>query len=220
MGTDLENFEAYFHVKAFDVISAGQFKKHISKCRECGDHWAVQMYARHCVTANRLRDLTSLISQLTTPSSLTLQKVCKDVISCAQPPIKVLTGQNVCCLTSMTIEHCVDLTKPGKNAKEVHVHPRFWHFFLFLWFCSKLEYVIRACTKQWMDIAGSACKSKDYMEICKEFTTQNSEFVKKLHELFELGHSYVTTSLIMHRDKAIVQPILNPPLSFYSHDAH
>jgi hypothetical protein len=219
MATDLENFQAYFHIKAFDVISAGQFKKHISKCRECGDQWAVQMYTRHCTISNRLRDMTSLISQLNTPSSHLLQKICKDVISCAQPPIKVLTGQNTCCLTGVSVEYCVDLTKPGKNAKEVHVHPRFWHFFLFLWFCSKLEYVIRACTKQWVDNMDDSLKTKEYMDICKEFTVQNEHLTARMHGLFEMAQAYVTASLLTHRDKARVQPVLHPPAEFFQPDA-
>ena len=140
-----------------------------------------------------------------------VQKICKDVMSCAQPPIKVLTGENVCCLTGVTAQHCIDLTRVGKNASEVFVHPRFWHFFVFLWLCAKLEYVVRACTKQWLEARGIKPVPKSYTTVCEEYASQNQVFNERLFLLLERALEYTSLSLSLYRDKYALQPVLSVP---------
>lgn len=206
-----EDFHAYSQIKAYDVISAGNFKRHMSQSRDNGEKWAILMYNRQNAVQNRVRDVSSLVGQLTMPNSVHIQRICKDVMSCAQPPIKVLTGHNTCCITGVSTEHCIDLTRVGKNSKEVFVHPRFWHFFVFLWFCSKLEYVIRACTKQWMDSREQQkAGAENYTQLCEEYSLQNAELNKQLFRLFTKGVAYITTSLSVYRDKYALQPMLTP----------
>jgi hypothetical protein len=209
-----EDFHAYAQVKAYDVISAGHFKRHLSSSRDNGDKWAVQMYNSHNMVQGKVREVFNLVAQLTTPNSQLIQKICKDVMSCAQPPIKVLTGSNVCCLTKAHTEHCIDLTRMGKNSKEVFVHTRFWHFFVFLWFCAKLEYVIRACTKQWLDTQPCKPHPGNYTSLCEEYTLQNTEFNNKLFQLFVKGIDYISLSLITFRDKYALLPMLTPPTEY------
>jgi hypothetical protein len=196
------------------VISAGHFKRHLSQCRDNGDRWAVMMYSHQNAIQNKVKEVFSLVSQLTSPSSSLVQRVCKDVMSCAQPPIRVLTGRNVCCLSGVSIDHCLDLTRVGKNSKEMLVHPRFWHFFVLLWFCSKLEYVIRACTKQWLDTHGVTPVPSNYTALCEDFTHENHDLVKQLYELFEKGLDYISVSLSVYRDKYALQPILIPTKTY------
>jgi hypothetical protein len=206
-----EDFQAYAQVKAFDVVSSGHFKRHLGSCRENGDRWAVVMYNRQNKVVARVREVFTLVAQLTTPRSQTIQRICKDVMSCAQPPIKVLTGKNVCSLTGVCVEHCIDLTRVGKNASEVYVHPRFWHFFVLLWFCAKLEYVIRACTKQWLEAQGIKPIPNSYTTVCEEYAAQNQEFNERLFQLLERALEYTTMSLTMYRDKYALQPVLSVP---------
>jgi hypothetical protein len=203
-----EDFQAYSQIKAYDVISAGNFKRHMSQSRDNGEKWAIQMYNRQNAVQNRVKEITTLVGQLTTPNSMHIQRICKDVMSCAQPPIKVLTGHNTCCLTGVRTEHCIDLTRVGKNSKEVYVHPRFWHFFVFLWFCAKLEYVIRACTKQWLDTCDRRAGVENYTQLCEDYTQQNGDLNGQLFRLFTKGVAYITTSLSVYRDKYALQPML------------
>jgi hypothetical protein len=210
----LDDFHAYAQSKAFDVISSGQFKRHLGACRENGDKWAVVMYNRQNKVNLRVRELFSLVNQLTTPRSQQIQKICKDVMACAQPPVKVLTGRNTCCITGVTADHCIDLTRTGKNSAEVYVHPRYWHFFVFLWFCAKLEYVIRACTKQWLEIHRIKNLPQQATELCEEYTCQNAEFNERLFRLLVRGIDYTTTSLSLYRDKYALLPVLSPSDEF------
>jgi len=214
MGVTLDDFLAYSQIKSYDVISTGQFKRHLSQCRDNGDKWAIVMYSRQTNVQSKLREVFNLVNQLNTPGSNHIQRICKDVMTCAQPPIRVLTGHNVCCLTGLKTEHCIDLTRVGKNSKEVHVHPRFWHFFVLLWYCAKIEYVIRACTKQWIERSGAKPSTCNYTKICEEFFEQNNDFLIKLFQLFEKGIAYTTESLIVYRDKYVLQPVLKPTQEF------
>jgi hypothetical protein len=169
------------------------------------------MYNRQNKVAGKVREVFSLVAQLTTPQSQRIQRICKDVMSCAQPPIKVLTGESVCCLTGVSVEHCIDLTRVGKNSVEVYVHPRFWHFFVFLWLCAKLEYVVRACTKQWLETQGIKPAPKNYTTLCEEYAVQNLVFNERLFRLLERALEYTTMSLTLYRDKYALQPVLNAP---------
>ena len=214
----VEDFHAYAQIKAFDVISAGHFKRHLSVSRDNGDKWAVQMYSRHNMVQGKVRDIFNLVAQLTTPNSQTIQKICKDVMSCAQPPVKVLTGANVCCLTQINTEHCIDLTRAGKNSRDVFVHTRFWHFFVLLWFCAKLEYVIRACTKQWLDNQAMKQVPSNYTRLCEEYTMQNMDLNEKLFQLFMKGIDYITLSLATYRDKYALAPMLTPSGEYLEED--
>ena len=209
-----EDFHAYAQAKAFDVISSGHFKRHLGTCRENGDQWAVIMYNRQNKVAGKVREVFSLVAQLTTPRSQQIQRICKDVMSCAQPPIKVLTGENVCSLTGQSAEHCIDLTRVGKNSSEVFVHPRFWHFFVFLWFCAKLEYVVRACTKQWLEVRGVKPVPKNYTTVCEEYAVHNLVFNERLFLLLERALEYTTLSLSLYRDKYALQPVLTAPAEY------
>jgi hypothetical protein len=209
-----EEFQAYAQIKAYDVISSGHFKRHLSQSRENGDRWAVMMYSRQTAVQNRVKEVFNLVAQLTTPSSAVIQRICKDVMSCAQPPIRVLTGRNVCCISGVSTEHCVDLTRVGKNSKEILVHPRFWHFFVLLWFCAKLEYVIRACTKQWLETQDVKATPGNYTILCEDFLHNNSEMVEQLYRLFVKAVDYISQSLSIYRDKYALRPILVPSKVF------
>lgn len=211
----LDDFHAYAQVKAFDVISSGQFKRHLGTCRENGERLAVVMYNRQNKVVARIREVFSLVAQLTTPKSQTIQRICRDVMACAQPPIKVLMGRNRCSLTGIYTDHCVDLTRTGKNSDGVYVHPRFWHFFVFLWYCAKLEYVIRACTKQWLQtLHGVDSTPACVTEVCEEYVSQNNEFNERLFRLLERGVDYTSLSLTLYLDKYALQPMLSPPDEF------
>lgn len=120
-----------------------------------------------------------------------------------------MAGENTCSLTGVRTEHCIDLTRMGKNSKEVFVHPRFWHFFVLLWYCAKLEYVIRACTKQWLDAQKIRPEPRTYTAVCEEYTVQNEWFNERLFQLLERALEYTTISLTLYRDKYALVPVLD-----------
>lgn len=213
MALALQDFKGYVHLQAYNVISAGHFKRHLSQCRDDGDEWAIRMYRQTMAVQARVRDIVTLVGKL--PSTKPLPRICKDVMTCAHPPIKVLPGQGVCSISGKSAQHCVDLTRAAKNSKETLVHPRFWFFFVMLWFCSKLEYVVRACTKQWIEANGLRPENTNFTELCEAFAEQNEVLVHDLHRLFERGMAYICTSLNKHLEQHVLSPMLVPGQEYY-----
>ena len=216
MSVSLDQFQSYYQIKAYDVISAGQYRKHLGQCRDNGDHWAVQLYNKHNTVYQKIRELASLVQGMNNPLSKGIQELCKDVMACAQPPIRLQAGLGTCKITGEVSEHCLDLSRPGKDTNEVLVNNKFWYFFVFLWYCSKLEYIIRSCTKQWL-IKNKLKPSSDvYIDACDQFMQANESEVAVMHQLFNKALEYVCTSVQRYTSKYDVQAVLIPPPDFMS----
>mmetsp|Transcript_58594 Transcript_58594/g.154860 ORF Transcript_58594/g.154860 Transcript_58594/m.154860 type:complete len:255 (+) Transcript_58594:2822-3586(+) len=216
MAVSLPVFEAYFKHTAYDFISSGQFKRHLGSARDGGEKWASVMYSRYNEVRQKIRDVGGVVSEMTNPLNRTIQGLCRDVMTCAQPPVRLQAGLGTCVITGETCEHCLDLTRPGKEGgRQVLVHNRFWYFFVFLWYCSKLEYIIRSCTRQWMTSSGVSVRSSNYMPLCEEFSRTSANDVELMHQLFNKGWGYVTESLQRHCDKYVSQAVLCPPPEFF-----
>ena len=147
----LEEFRQFYLAKSYDVIGQGTFRKHLCKCKEAGDPWAVEMNAGVTKVHQAVRGVQARVAHIPKPRNALLQQLCRDVMVGAQPPIRMYAGYTTCCLSGVSCNICIDLTRPAKNAQHVHIHARFSHFFLMLWYCSKLEYVVRSCAKAWLE---------------------------------------------------------------------
>jgi hypothetical protein len=207
-------FLSYCKLKAYDVLSAGHFRKYLSSSRDSGETWAVTLYNQHNIVQQKIKELSLLVADMSNPLVKPMQVICKDVMSCAQPPVKLQAGVNKCSITKRYSEHCLDLTKIGKDiSRQILVNNRFWYFFVFLWYCSKLEYILRSCAKQWMAVHNVKPSSNpaQYNSLCEEFLLHNVADIGVMHELFLKAYDYVTKSLRQHNDKYSVQMVLQPP---------
>ena len=205
----LEDFTEFLQSKAYDVLSDGAFKKHLVYSRDGGEAWAVQMHARQ----NRVVVECRAVQGKALGATGRLAQVCRDVMASAHPPVKVFTGYSRCSLTGEHTDYSIDLTRNSKGSPECHVHPRFWHFFVMLWFVSKVEYVARACTKQWAERHRES--QRDYTLLCKKFVAENAELIDQLYRIFTKSVAYVCRSLELHREDSEVQPILQPPPEYF-----
>lgn len=204
-----EEFARFLHSKAYDVISNGNFRKHLMQCRDRGDVWAVQMTANQARVNQECRTVQSLVGGMLGTSDDSWALICKDVMSSAQPPTKVLAGYTTCFFTGERLDCCIDLTKNGKKSKEVHVHLRYWHFFIFLWFIAKLEYIIRACTKCWLERARDG-EEQNYTYLCERFVEENREFTRNMYQVFLKAVDYVTQTVQLYKEEFQIQPVLKP----------
>jgi len=150
-----------------------------------------------------------------TPQQAEWAGICRDVMASAQPPIRVFTGFSRCSLTGEALDYSIDLTRAGKNSKGVYVHLRFWHFFIFLWFTAKIEYIIRSCTKQWMEaLQDPQASPKDFTGLCERFRGENEPLIHQMGALFQRAHDFVSVSVDLYQAQFDVQPVLRPPESF------
>ena len=208
-----EDFLAFTVCRSMDVIYSAQFKRHLSTCRERGDPWAVDMSNAQGRMAARCKEWTT---QMLRMQSDTLKQVCRDVINSSQPPVKLVTVPGVCAISGQKIEHCLNLTRLSKNSKSVLVHTRYWHFCIFLWYCSKLEYIVRAYAKNWLESQGPVSLELDQLpQLMRRFTEQNQDNIVKMHRLYQMAAAYASASLKKSMSHDNVTPVLQPPPGYF-----
>ena len=195
----LDDFQHFYLAKSYDVIGLGSFRRHVCKCKESGDPWAVEMNAGVNRVQQAVRALQARISQIPKPRNALLQQLCRDVMVGAQPPIRMYAGYTTCSLSGVSCNTCIDLTRPAKNSQHVHIHARFSHFFLMLWFCSKLEYVVRSCAKAWLERQADR-EEKSFKELCEKFKGDTDEYCRQLHGVLTRSYCHVgkTLDVLMH----------------------
>ena len=187
----VSEFQSFFHAKAFDIIGNGTFKKHLAKCKEANDMWAIQMTADIQTIQNKIRDIQVLVHEIPA-SPCQFFEICRDVMSSAQPPVKMYAGTAMCALTQNICQHCLDFSKIHKNTKTLYIDARFSNFFLFLWFSNKLEYVIRSYVRSWLE---DTKKDLDQVTLCQMVQQDFKDKISSLHALFCLSYQHVTVSL-------------------------
>jgi hypothetical protein len=195
----LEDFRHFYLAKSYDVIGQGTYRRHLCKCKEAGDPWAVDMNVGLTKVHGLVKAIQARVAGIPRPRNALLQQLCRDVMVGAQPPIKMFAGYTQCCLSGVSCNTCIDLTRPIRNAQHVHIHARFSHFFLMLWYCSKLEYVVRSCAKAWLERQDSRDEA-NFREMCEAFTGESREYCEQLHQVFmrSLGHVHRTLDVLMH----------------------
>ena len=197
-------FQNFFYAKAFDIVSNGSFKKHLTKCKEANDQWAVDMYNDTQIIQNIIKDLQALVHEIpATPSKFF--EVCKDVMSSAQPPIKMYAGTATCVLTNTICHHCLDFSKIHKKEGSVFVDAKFSQFFLLLWYCNKIEYIIRSFTRNWVD---QQTEAQDFKTLCENIQNTFTPHITKIHNLFMLSHDHVVQSLHLLIAAQLHRPII------------
>lgn len=206
-----DDFLAFFQYKTYDVLSNGNYKKHLTQSKENGDSWAIDM---HCRQNKVQQSIKQVHLKLNAINKSKLGIACKNVTNCAQPPIRIFLGFSQCFITGIHSDKCLDLSKNGKKSQEIHIHPKFAYFFLFLWYICKLEYVIRACAKNWMDKGKKREEglNQQYFEL---YMQENEQLCKNLYEILSKALQYVQSSLDLYHEEFLVCPILQPEV--YSH---
>ena len=182
------------------------------------------------ITAACKRVQTLIIAMQDTPQHRDWAMICRDVMASASPPVKVFTGRTQCHLTAAGLDHSLDLSKAGKNAKDIRVHLRFFYFFLYIWLISKIEYVIRSSVKSWLepepaqDNAPSPADSdtpanrditsdiaiRDITGLCERFRVENEALIGSFARLFVRAYAYVTASIDLYKQEFDIAPVLRP----------
>jgi len=187
----LQEFKSFFNAKAFDVIGNGTFRKHLAKCKEAGDPWAVDMGAHIQSVQAHIKDVTSAIAAMPQTSNK-LHEICKDVMMGAQPPTKLHAGCIKCCITQKQCMRCLDLTRNHKSGGHLYVDARFCFFFMLLWYCNKLEYIIRSFTRTWLD---SRDEQESFESQCRAIEEELGPQILSMHKLFVMAQNHILSTL-------------------------
>lgn len=201
-----KEFQDFFLAKAYDVVGNGAYKKHLARCKDGGDMWAVDMSNHIQSMQSHIKDVASAVQNMPqTPNKL--HEICKDVMVSAQPPIKLHAGCVTCCITDKTCMKCLDLSKTHKSGSCVFVDARFCFFFMLLWYCNKLEYIIRSFTRTWLD-----ARSEDdtFQDICKALVREMEQRIASMHRLFVVAKSHIILTLKRYSETNKISLILDP----------
>jgi hypothetical protein len=213
-GVKLKDFEQFFLYMAYDAMGkVGSFRRHMCHRKDTGDLWALEMNAGLTKVRAAVKSLQTKVSTLPKPRNADIQLLCREVMTSAQPPIKMYAGYTRCYLSKQHCNMCVDLTRPSKNATHVHVHARYSHFFLMLWFTNKIEYIVRSCARAWYD-SMQEDGTQSISDMCKQFAASTTELRTNLFSIFQRGYQHVDRSL----DEIFRASVEAPSLTLAAHD--
>lgn len=186
-----EEFKNFFYAKAFDVIGNGTFRKHLAKCRDAGDPWAVKMSLHVQAVQGHIKAIHSTVHSMPQTSN-NMHEICKDVMVGAQPPTRLHAGCVRCSVTKRQCMKCLDLTRNHKGSQSLFIDARFSLFFMLLWYCNKIEYIIRSYTRTWLD---SRSDQETYEAQCRAIQSEMEGVQQSMYNLFTSGKRHITETL-------------------------
>lgn len=146
-----EQFRDYVHMKSFDVIGDNNYRRYVVQSKENGEEWAQRM----CSSVNQfntcIKRTMSLVDGLQSDGKIKLYKVCQEVTSSLNHPLKERPGWNICFISGERTDSCVEVSRSGRSDTCTIVHSKYSTFISFLWYVVKFEQIIRMMTKQWIE---------------------------------------------------------------------
>lgn len=200
----LDDFRGFFLAKAYDVVGNGAYRKHLARCKEAGDPWALAMTTQLQTVQGQIREVHTSVTSMQ-PSQNGLHEICREVMMSAQPPIRLHAGCVTCSITGRRCLKCLDLSKAHKSDSHVYVDPRFCLFFMLLWYCNKLEYVIRCFTRTWLDTRQD---TETFKTLCCSLRDDMDPTIVRMHALFVSGRSHVLATIAHHARQNQYEPVL------------
>lgn len=191
-----DEFQSFFKAKAFDVIGNGTFRKHLAKCKDAGDVWAVEMGNHMQSVQNHIKEITTIVTNMPQTSNK-MHEICKEVMMGAQPPTKLYAGCVTCCVTNRQCIKCLDLTRNHKGTTPVFVDARFCYFFMLLWYCHKIEYVMRSFTRTWLDARD---EQETFKAQCEAIQVELRDNVHSMYRLFVIAKRHIMSTLRIYEN--------------------
>lgn len=203
----LDEFRGFFLAKAYDVIGNGAYRKHLARCKDTGDPWAIAMSGQMQVVQAQVREVHAAVTAMP-PGPNRLNEICRDVMMSAQPPIRLHAGCVPCSITGRRCIRCLDLSKAHKGNAQLYVDPRFCFFFMLLWYCNKLEYIIRCYTRTWLD---QRQDTETFKALCCALRDDLEPTVARMHRLFAVAKDHVLATIQRYTETNTYEPVLSAP---------
>lgn len=185
-------FTDFVLFKAFDVISgSGSYRKFVHQSSDNGEEWAIRMMKSVSDMNAILKDLHSVVERVRRLPNSKVATVCNEIVLATRAPIRIISGWSTCFLTDNQAHNCIDVSRVVKNGQTIPLHPRFSYFVLQLFYCHRLEHVIRTYTKSWMDAQNGVT---DIHELTALFQEQVALF-HSMRVKFCEGYEHVRCSL-------------------------
>ena len=209
MPCTLEEFTDYFMAKAYDVIGDGAYRKHLRGCKDAGDAWAVSMHSSVQAVTSDMRQVAAVLANLSGSCSH-LASICHHVTVSAQAPIRLHVGSVMCSITRQLCPRCLNLSYNSKVHDCIYVHVRFCRFFMLLWYCYKIEYIVRCCVRAWIDDHVQQNDETTFKHIAHRLQEMRPQ-IKQMHDLFLVAQDHIIASLQAHVAACTANVLVVPP---------
>jgi hypothetical protein len=129
-------------LKAFDVVSSGQYRKFVLRKKDLCEQWAMTMHDNyHCLT-QEVRNLSKYVTLARSQGHIDIALVCSKLSNCTECPHTHDSGWNTCTITKVQCVGGVRVNS-ANEATAIFVHPRFLRFCLSFWYTSRFDHVLR-----------------------------------------------------------------------------
>jgi len=134
--------KSFVLLKAFDVVSSGQYRKFVLRKKDLCEEWAMTMHDHYHMIMTEVRNLAKYPVLSRSQGHMEVGLVCAKLLNCVECPQSVTSGWNTCVITKV---QCVGGVRVNSSseATPVVVHSRFLRFCLSYWYASRIEHVLR-----------------------------------------------------------------------------
>ena len=189
---DRTSFKDFVVCKALDVISGnGAYRKYLHQCCENGEPWAQRVNASVATMNAAIKDLHATIERVRRLPNSKVGKACSEIVFSIHAPVRVIPGWSTCFITECQAQNCIDVSRATKQNQTLPVHPKFAYFVLMLFYTHRIEHVIRAYTKLWLE---TQPPQADMSDLTARFQDQ-PELFDKMYDRFAEGYAHVKSSL-------------------------
>jgi hypothetical protein len=129
-------------LKAFDVVSSGQYRKFVLRKKDLCDQWAMTMHDNYHMMMLEVRSLSKYTVLARSQGHMEVAMVCNKLLNCIECPHRETSGWNTCSITKV---QCVGGVRVNSTSEAIAVivHPRFLRFCLSYWYTSRFDHVLR-----------------------------------------------------------------------------
>jgi hypothetical protein len=214
----MSTLRSFLTLRAYDIISNGQYKKHVVQNKENCENWAINLYADYQKTLLCLRNVTQIQTQLRSSGYDRLATLCNIVSECNEYPFTHNDTWSVCYLTGVRCKHSLQIKRtqlmftstkrarlstsmqmstmhPNRADDTIDIHSKYRQFLVSYWLLTRFDTVIKVMVRQWMN-QPEQYESSDYNFLCRNFCN-DVEFQENIEKVF--FHSWEHVQLSMSR---------------------
>jgi hypothetical protein len=213
-----KTLNSFLTMRAYDIISNGQYKKHVVHNKENCEAWAIELYAHYQKTLACMRNVSQIQSQIRSCGYDRLATLCSLVAECSEYPFTTNNSWSVCYLTGVRCKNSLlvkrnhltftstkraklstsvqmSAMQPANTVDTIDIHSKFRKFLVSYWMLSRFETVLKVIMRQWIQ-QSPLTDSTDYSMLCRHFS-EDIPFQDDISNLFFSSWVHVYKSVAM-----------------------
>ena len=191
--SSFEQFKDYCCNKAFEVIGDdAQYKKYFSQSKENAEKWAIKVHNSIIQVTQDIKSVHHLVDSLQVQGKDKIYRLCIEVMASSNPPVRKRNGWYMCSISGTRSDSCIEVGRRGKDNACIIIHQKFTPFVLYMWFCCKLEHIVKNQARLWT----TKQDTDEVDKLCSKFQ-QSDEMIRRWYEIFYKSVMHVKLSILM-----------------------